>query len=186
LSLRRGFKAETNRISLRLRTSLGLAAHAPINLTALANNLGIQLVTLSSFKDECPEPVQHLTRKEPSAFSAATLPLPNGRHVIVFNDSHSKARSRSNIAHEIAHIVLGHEFALPIDNTGTRLIDRDVEDEANWLGPAILISDEAALHILRSVLSTETACAQYGVTAAVLRMRINASGARVRLQRSHH
>ncbi len=61
-----------------------------------------------------------------------------------------------------------------------------VEDHANWLGPAILISDEAALHILRSALSTETACAQYGVSAAVLRMRINASGARIRHQRSIH
>jgi Zn-dependent peptidase ImmA (M78 family) len=105
MSLRRGFKAEVNRISLRLRTSLGLAAHAPINLAALANELAIRLVPLSSFKDECPEAVHYLTRKEPSTFSAATV-----QHVIVFKDSDSKARSQSNIAHEIAHIVLGHEF----------------------------------------------------------------------------
>jgi len=96
MSLRRGFKAEANRISLRLRTSLGLAAHAPINLAALANELAIRLVTLSSFKDECPEAVHYLTRKEPSTFSAATVPLPDSRHVIVFNDSHSKARSQSS------------------------------------------------------------------------------------------
>jgi Zn-dependent peptidase ImmA (M78 family) len=186
MSLRRGFKAEANRISLRLRTSLGLTRHSPINLTALGDKLGIRVVPLSNFKDECPDAVQHLNRKDRSAFSAATVPLPDGRHVILFNDSHSKARCQSNIAHEIAHIVLGHEFTLPIDNTGTRVFDRDVEDEANWLGPAILISNEAALHILRSALSTEAACAQYGVSAAVLRMRINASGARIRLQRSIH
>jgi hypothetical protein len=72
MSLRRGFKAEANRISLRLRTSLGLAPHAPINLTALGDKLGIRVVPLSSFKDECPDAVQYLNRKDRSAFSAAT------------------------------------------------------------------------------------------------------------------
>jgi CRP/FNR family transcriptional regulator, cyclic AMP receptor protein len=66
------------------------------------------------------------------------------------------------------------------------LLAQAIRVEADLIDPAILISDEAALHILRSALGTETACAQYGVSAAVLRMRINASGARVRLQRSHH
>lgn len=42
--------------------------------------------------------------------------------------------------------------------TGCRIIDRDVEDEANWLGPTILISNEAAMYILRQEMDTAAAC----------------------------
>ncbi len=186
MSLRWGFKAEANRISLRLRRDLGLAPHAPIELFALAEKLGAHVVPLSVFADECPDAVHHFTHVEPTAFSAATVPLPNNHRVIIFNDSHPPGRRNSNLAHEIAHLVLGHEFTLPIDTTGCRIIDRDVEDEANWLGPTILISNEAAMYILRQGMDTEAACQDYGVTPAVLRMRTNASGARIRISRSYN
>ncbi len=186
MSLRRGFKAEANRISLRLRHELGLTPHAPIDLFVVADRLGAHVVPLSDFIQECPDAVRHFTHVEPRAFSAATVPLPGNRRVIIFNDSHKPARRNSNLAHEIAHLALGHEFTLPIDTTGCRIIDRDVEDEANWLGPTILISNEAALHILREAMDTTTACREYGVTSAVLRMRINASGARIRINRSYN
>jgi IrrE N-terminal-like domain len=175
MSLRRGFKAEANRISLRLRRDLGLAPHAPIDLVAVAKPLGAHVVALSTFAKELPNEVHHLTRAEPGAFSAATVPLPNGQRVIIINDSHKPGRRNSNLAHEIAHLALGHEFTLPIDTTGCRLIDRDVEDEANWLGPNILISNEAAMYIVRQAMDETAACQIYGVTSAVLRMRINTS-----------
>jgi hypothetical protein len=47
MSLKRGFKAEASRISLRLRTSLGLAPHAPIDLNALAHHLNVLIVELT-------------------------------------------------------------------------------------------------------------------------------------------
>jgi Zn-dependent peptidase ImmA (M78 family) len=115
-----------------------------------------------------------------------TVPLSDTERVIIYNHTHSPGRRNSNIAHEIAHLALGHEFTLPIDTTGCRNIDRDVEDEANWLGPTILIPNEAALHIVRQGMDTETACELYGVSTDVLRMRINASGARIRLERSYN
>jgi Zn-dependent peptidase ImmA (M78 family) len=102
------------------------------------------------------------------------------------NDSHSEGRQNSNVAHEIAHLLLGHDFTLPIDASGCRSIDRDVEDEANWLGPTLLIPNEAALHILCEEMDEAIACCRYGVTAAVLKMRINTSGARIRIARRYH
>jgi Zn-dependent peptidase ImmA (M78 family) len=121
-----------------------------------------------------------------AAFSAATLACGPTRRVILHNDGHDWRRQRSNIAHEIAHLVLKHPFTLPIDGYGCRNIDRDVEEEATWLGATILIPDAAALHIVRAALSTPAACELYGVSAPLLRMRINASGARVRLARAYH
>jgi hypothetical protein len=85
-----------------------------------------------------------------------------------------------------AHILLGHPFTFPIDGSGSRNIDRELEEEANWLGPTILVSDEAALHIVQNELPTDTACMHYKVTEPVLRMRINASVAMIRKKRSSH
>jgi Zn-dependent peptidase ImmA (M78 family) len=145
----------------------------------------VPIVKLTSFAAEFPESVRHLTSIEPGAFSAATVPLPNNRRVIVHNDTHSRVRQRANISHELAHIILEHPFTLPIDSTGFRSFDRDTEDEANWLGPVILITNEAALHIVREGMDERTACAIYEVSSAVLRMRINSSGARIRVERRY-
>jgi len=186
MSLRRGFKANANRISLRLRRSLGLHPDAPIDLNGIAARLGITIVPLSSFATEHAAAVHQLLRVDPGAFSAATLVVEGGRRIILYNDGHDAGRQQNSIAHEIAHVLLGHESTLPIDASGTRVLDRDIEDEANWLGSTILISNEAALRIVRDNLDTDTACALYKVSAAVLRMRINASGAVIRMKRLVH
>ena len=113
------------------------------------------------------------------------ISLPRG-YVVLHNNVHSRVRQRANIAHELAHVILDHPFTLPIDPTGSRNFDRDREDEANWLGPVILIPNEAALYIVREALDSSSACAKYGVSSQLLQMRINASGARIRIARSHH
>ena len=185
MSLRHGFKAIANRISLRLRRGQGRAPIDPVDLKVIAARLKITLVPLSAFKAECPQAVEHLIRKDSGAFSAATL-LIGGKRVLIYNDSHDPGRQRANIAHELAHVLLGHPFTCPIDGSGCRTLDLDLEDEANWLGPTILISNEAALHILKISMSSAEACRIYGVSGPLLTMRINASGARIRLERAVH
>lgn len=184
MSLRRGFKASANRIALRLRRSFDLRPHDPIDLRAIADRLKIPVVKLSSFRDGCMDAVNQLFVVDQAAFSAATVPLHAGRRVIIYNDSHDRGRQNNSIAHEISHILLGHPPTLPIDPSGKRLIDREIEEEANWLGPTILVSNEAALHIVRVRMSTEVACELYGVSPQLLQMRRNASGAVIRAQRS--
>lgn len=57
------------------------------------------------------------------------------------------------------------------------------EEEANWLGPALLISEEAALWIVRNGISKSEASAQYDVTEEVIQMRINLTAAIKRVAR---
>jgi hypothetical protein len=186
VSLRRGFKSRANQISVRLRRGQGLSPEAPIDLRVVAGRLEIDILPLSSFRREYPGPVKQLSKIDPSAFSAATLRGDCGKRIIVHNDSHDRGRQNNSIAHELAHVLLGHPFTLPIDASGCRNIDRDIEDEASWLGAVILITDEAAIHIVRSAFDSDTACSMYGVSLPLLRMRINGSGARIRVQRSYH
>ncbi len=186
MSLRRGFKSHANQISVRLRRSMGLQPEAPIDLSIIATRMQIDIIPLSSFRQQYPAATNHLSKIDPGAFSAATLRGNSGKRIIVHNDFHDPGRQRNSVSHELAHALLGHPFTLPIDGSGCRNIDRDIEEEASWLGATILISDEAALHIVRRDLDTETACAMYGVSQPLLRMRINASGALIRANRIYH
>ena len=185
MSLRRGFRADANRLSLRLRKSLGVAPEVPIDLYPIATRLGVEIVGLSTFGNEFPDAVRHLSEVDTTALSAATLQVGPQKRIIVHNDRHKLRRQRTNIAHEFAHILLGHPLGQPLDEAGKRIINGAAEEEATWLGSVILISDPAAVHIVRSCMDTETACRTYVVSAPILNMRINASGAKIRVARSH-
>ncbi|MGC2212215.1 MAG: ImmA/IrrE family metallo-endopeptidase [Silvibacterium sp.] len=186
MSLRRGFKASANRMAVRLRRGQGLSPEAPISLEIIAERLDIEIVPLSSFAVKNPTAVHQLTVTDSGAFSATTLKIDMDKRVIIHNDSHDRRRQRSNVSHELSHVLLGHPFTYPIDASGCRNHDHDIEDEATCLGAAILVSNEAALHIVRIGMESETACETYGVSLPLLRMRLNGSGAHIRAKRTYH
>jgi Zn-dependent peptidase ImmA (M78 family) len=95
---------------------------------------------------------------------------------IVHNESHHRYRQRSNICHELAHCFLGHECTPPLTESGERIRDGGIEAEANFLAGALLIPNEAAVHILRQGL-IPTAQVTYGVSQPMLDYRLRVSGA---------
>ena len=103
------------------------------------------------------------------------------RLIIIHNDAHDRKRQASNLAHEIAHALLAHPTHLMLKQSGDRHYDKEIEDEASWLGPALLISEEAALHIVETRMTMEQASHFYGATKEVIQMRLNVSGARRRV-----
>lgn len=175
-----GFKAVADRIAVGLRRQMQLSDRAPIDVVALAARLGIRVVPLSSFADDCPEAVEQLVDLDTSTFSASLLRIGSVR-VILVNDGHSLGRRNSNVAHEIAHALLGHP-PQPFDHINGRDFNQDVEAEANLLAGHILIPNAAASHIVWSG-SEADACDEYGVSDPLLQWRLNASGARIRQQR---
>jgi len=183
MSLWHGFKAEASRIAERMRQRIGLRAIDPLDIDLLSKYLKVPICTLSGFRKLCPDAVRHLTIVESGSFSAVTIPCGPSTQIILHNDSHALVRQRSNLAHEFAHIILDHPMTLPLDNTGCRYIDRDIEHEANWLGGVLLVTDAAALHIVRTEMPILDACNYYGVSRQMLRFRLNTSGAHLRYER---
>ena len=111
-----------------------------------------------------------------STFSAVTVP--NGwQRAIVHNDSHHPNRQRSNICHELSHCFLGHKCVPPLTETGSRIHDGGIEEEANFLAGCLLITNEAALHIVSNGLESQ-AQELYGVSLQMLNYRLRISGAR--------
>ena len=179
-TLRRGFKTEADTLAKELRTELGLSPAAPLSPWKLADYLSIPLFPLSELRSFIPKDVSYLMNSGSSQFSAATIFFGTRRRII-FNDAHHTRRQASDIAHELAHGLLGHPPGPPLSDEGCRNFDPRLEAEANWLGPALLISKEAALEILRKGLSLEAAARTYGVSQQVVQMRLNVTGAKKNL-----
>jgi len=115
------------------------------------------------------------------SFSAGTV-FSGLKRLIVFNDSHPKGRQASDIIHELAHAILGHPPSVPFNDYGCRNLNKEIEEEANWLGPALLVSEESALHIVRQRMNETLAAQYYGCTTSVIRFRLNMTGALRRIR----
>lgn len=171
MGFRRGFKANANRISVRVREKLSLAPSDPIDPAVVCRHFEIDLIKLSSLSLDARRFLQF----DQTSFSAVTVPRGH-RTAIVHNDSHSPYRQRSNICHELAHCFLGHECAPPLTKNGERTRDSEQEAEAQYLGGVLLIPDEAAKRIVFRGLRG-TACGLYGVSEDMLEYRLRVSGA---------
>lgn len=180
--MRRGFKKEARDIALEVRGELGLGVYDPLDPWQLAGHLAIPVWPLSGYALIAPDCHQVLMNHESSAFSAM-IAFSGTKRVIVHNDSHAPTRQKTDICHEVAHALLLHEPHLVV--AGQPLAyDHAQEDEANWLGGVLLVCDEACLSACRRRLTIAAAAAEMGVSVELMRWRINASGARKRVERS--
>ena len=176
MKLRRGFKSEANKYAREFRAELGLRSHDSLNPWHLAEHLAIPVNPLSELRDEIPDAVSHVMEYDQAAFSAVTL-CQGYKRLIIHNDAHHPKRQANNIAHELGHAILGHPPMPPLNDYGCRNFNRELEDEADWLGATLLISEEAALHIAELRMTVCEASDRYGVSEKLVQWRLNATAA---------
>jgi hypothetical protein len=102
--MRRGFKTEAEERAKQVRREMGLAPSDGLDAMDLARHLGAEVRRADELTSL--EKLATLNEIQPGAFSACTFEI-NGRHIIVHNPLCSPARTQSDIAHEVAHILLG-------------------------------------------------------------------------------
>ena len=184
---RRGFKTWAERTSLRVRQKLKLLPSSPLDPLRLAELLGVSVVASSDLSDLPGDVRRRLVNDHRDCWSAITVTDGHG-HLIVTNLSHAQTRLNSSLAHEIAHIVLGHEpsmmFISANSGIALRTHNEEQEDEANWLAGCLLLPREALVTIRRIGRSDEEVCSEYGVSPAMLRFRLNTTGVDVQLRRA--
>jgi Zn-dependent peptidase ImmA (M78 family) len=177
VKLRRGFKKEAKEIALDVRRELGIEAFAPLDPYALATLYGIEVFDLSA-PDLPAAAVQHFTVLRTEAFSAALVPIGTGS-IVIENHVHDPLRRRSTMAHEMAHVLLEHEFGLLLaSDDGCRSSSSAIEEEAAELSGELLIPcDAARIAALKGWLDPQVA-EYFNVSEAMARWRMNATGAR--------
>ena len=183
MAYRRGFKSYANAIALQVRSELGLRAIDRLDPWALAADLGIPIWRLSELASDAPEYLAQLATTDPESFSAVTV-FRGTKRMIIHNDAHVLGRQASDIAHELAHGLLQHRPTPALNDQGCRLWDQGLEDEAQWLGGALLIAEDGAIWIVRQEMSEHDAAEHFGVSPPMVRYRVNVTGAKQRVTRA--
>lgn len=182
--MRRGFKAEAERLAARTLTQVGAAPDRRIDIRKLAEHLGVTVTSAAEVVDL--EQLQELEELQPGAFSAATFHLPGDRIVAVYNPLSERGRTNSDIAHELAHLLLGHEVREVQQLAGHTFFtcDPEQEEEANWLAGCLLLPRPLLLREAYAGASAESLASRYEVSATMARFRLNTSGVLLQVQRS--
>jgi len=183
---RRGFKTWAEQTSLRARQKLKLPPASPLDPLRFAELLGVPVLSSSDLADLSDEVKSRLAGEHRDCWSAITV-TSGSSHLIVVNPAQAQTRLNSSLAHEIAHIILGHEpsmmFMSPKSGMALRTHNEEQEEEATWLAGCLLLPREALILIRRSRKSDEDACSEFGVSAAMLRFRLNVTGVDVQFRR---
>ena len=81
---------------------------APLDPMRLADLLSVVVLSLDEIPDLHSNSKGRLTNDHSKNWSAITVS--NGKHhLIVINTAHAPTRRNSDLAHELAHVILGHE-----------------------------------------------------------------------------
>ena len=149
MALRRGFKAESERLAKDIWSAMRLTPDHPMDAVELAKHLGCTVRRADALVDIGK--LRELLQIQKDAFSACTFKLPDDRYAVVYNPLVSHGRRNSDVAHEVAHIVLDHSFSR-LERLGDVAFlagDKQQEEEAAWFSGCLLLPRFALIHDLR-------------------------------------
>ncbi len=182
--MRRGFKAEAERLAERTRTQLGLRPQDQVGIRQLAKHLNVEVIAADRLVDRGR--LEELEQTQPGAFSAATFHLPDGRTIAVYNPCSDPGRTNSDIGHEIAHILLDHDVREIQQIAGHTFItcNPEQEEEATWLAGCLLLPRALLLREAYNGASAERIADKYQVSQHMARFRLNTSGVLLQARRA--
>lgn len=136
--MRRGFKAEAERLATKVRREMDKRPSDPLDAVELARHVGAEVRSADELTSRSK--LETLEELQPGAFSACTLTV-GDRHVVIYSPLASEGRTQSDIAHEVAHLLLKHEIKTvqTIGGLSFFTCDADEEQEANWLAGCLLL-----------------------------------------------
>ena len=185
--LERGFKTWAEKFAQALRKEMELELLDRMDVHRLARVFGARLCTPRDIRGMSQEHLAQLLQKDISGWSAVTV-VTETDSIIIYNPSHSQGRIASDIAHEVAHLILEHEpTKLVLSQDGglvMRSFNAKQEEEANWLGWCLLLLREALVSSLKSQLSVTEIADSFGVSQTLVKFRMQMTGAQTQIRRS--
>ena len=176
MTLRRGFKSEAERIAKRVRTGLGLSDVDPVAPELIAEFLGIEVRSGDELLPR--ERFEYLEDIQPGSFSACTLQPTPDRVVVVHNPVSPKTRQKSDVAHELAHTLLGHELSSVQRLGDLTFLSCDLvqEEEAAWLSGCLLLPRALLLAEVRRGAGASDIARKHGVSEKMAKYRLDVTG----------
>ncbi|MHB8465515.1 MAG: ImmA/IrrE family metallo-endopeptidase [Acidimicrobiales bacterium] len=173
--MRRGFKAEAERLADGVRADMGKRPSDPMDAVELARHAGAEVRCADELTST--EKLQTLEELQPGAFSACTFSI-GTRHIVVYSPLASPGRTQSDIAHEVAHILLKHAMKTveTIGGVSFFTCDADEEQEANWLAGCLLLPRRLLYLAARRGLDAAGIASAYNVSEQMAAFRLRTTG----------
>ena len=185
MALRRGFKAEAERRARDIWTGMDLQPGDRMDAVALAEYLGCLVRAADALVPR--EKLEELAAIQDDAFFACTFRLPDRGHAIVFNPLMDETRRNSDLAHEVAHIVLEHRLSRleHLDGVAFLSCDQQQEEEAAWLSGCLLLPRFALVHDLTRRRRPGNIAERRILSRQMVDYRIRVTGVERQLAASH-
>ena len=184
--MRRGFKSWCENASGEYRSHLGLDLGDRLEPRDLARHLGVLVRNPHELPGLSRQSIRQLTKVDPDSWSAVTIAA-GGKNLVILNSAHASTRQRSSLAHELAHVILNHRPATTsVSDEGILFRDRydtGQEEEADWLGGALLLPRGGLLSVYRRIASSEAIGHIFGVSTKLVDWRLRMTGILVQAKR---
>lgn len=177
--MRRGFKAQSEKLALTYRAKFGLTALDRLDPLPFLKSIGIAVWTPAKIPGVDPAHVRQLTKTDPDSWSGLTV-RESGRTAVIINPSHPRTRQANTLMHEWAHIELRHKPSRADRSEGGLLLLSDypdeLEDEADWLAGCMLAPREGLLHHCGQGLTPAEVAVHFGISRDLAKWRIGKTG----------
>ncbi len=175
--MKRGFKSNAEHIAKEIRAELNLDGDGRLDALKLAEHLAIPVFTIRQISKLDPRNsfAHYFSAVDADSFSAVTV-FRGYKRFIIHNENHHPNRQASNLAHEISHTLLEHSPTPLPGRDGRRYWNSEVEEEANWLGAALLVPRAGALEMVKAHCSVVQIASHFAVSESLCQWRIRQSG----------
>lgn len=176
---KKGFKNWAEDRSVFYRKALGLSPFAPLKAFDLVRHFQIDLFRPHDFEGLTTKDLLALAKTKHS-WSAVTVKKPNGGFLIIYNNAHALTRTESDLMHEMAHIICGHESSSvkihPDLGFPLRKHNQEQEDEAEWMGGCLQLPRQALVWALNRGMSMKEVGDYFKASLSMVRYRLNVTG----------
>jgi hypothetical protein len=134
--------------ALGFRDFAGVRPGAPLDPFRLAKFANLLVVDFDQIKGLSVEAREHLlgTASEKWSGGACSLPLPDGRRIVILNPNHGRMRTNATLMEEVSHVFLGHQpsrLKVVAETENGRTVSREYraadEEQAYATGAAALV-----------------------------------------------
>lgn len=180
--------------ALGFRDFAGIGCEVPLDPFRLARFANLLVVNFDQIKGLSHEVRDHLLGEASEKWSggACSVPLPDGRKIVILNPNHGRMRTNATLMEEVSHVFLGHQpsrLKVVAETKDGRTVSREYrktdEEAAYGTGAAALVPFSALRRFLLDGQTSQQIAKHFHVSRELVEYRLKVTRL-WRLYRSAH
>lgn len=162
----------------QLRAKCALGPFDRLDPFALAGRMEVDVFEPGTIPGLDPDVLKHVLGGGAGEWDAATIPLPEKRHVVIMNPTKGRERQHASLMEELAHIYLNHKPGRlrAINGFVLREWKQTHETQAYWVGSAALVPRRVLKGAITRKLTVVELATQCGVSSQLVQFRAKVLG----------